>query len=111
MVGNYLDPTSDLKNSFFDAIEDQRTLDAAPGSGRELFGSEKHTDLDIKYYSDVTKIAEHRGLGHWAVYTDGTSLLAWNIVLNSPVKRILKDLVKVTALVVDSCRGYIFLAS
>ncbi len=49
----------------------------------------KTANLDVKYFSDLTKMAEHRGLSHWAVYTDGTSLLAWNIVLNTPVKRIL----------------------
>ena len=56
-------------------------------------------------------MSEHRGLTHWAVYTDGSSLLAWNIVLNTPVRKILKDLSKVTAMAVDSCRGFIFLVS
>ena len=42
------------------------------------------------------------------MYTDGTSLFAWNIVLNTPVKRLVADLRKASAVAVDSSRGYFF---
>jgi len=42
------------------------------------------------------------------VYTDGTSLFGWNIVLNTPVKRLIPDLRKASAVAVDASRGYFF---
>jgi hypothetical protein len=35
-------------------------------------------------------------------------LFAWNIVLNTPVKRLVADLRKASAVAVDSSRGYFF---
>lgn len=29
-----------------------------------------------RYFSEATQLAEHRGLTHWLIYTDGKSLLA-----------------------------------
>lgn len=62
----------------------------------------------MKYFSEATRITEKRGLTHWAVYTDGTSLFGWNIVLNTPVKRLIADLRKASAVAVDASRGYFF---
>lgn len=52
---------------------------------------------------------EKRGLTHWAIYTDGESIFAWDIILNTAVERIMTDLNEVTALAVDSSRGFIFI--
>lgn len=46
---------------------------------------------------------------HWALYTDGTSVFAWDVVLNTPVRRVLTDLKKVSAVAVDANRGYLFI--
>ena len=62
----------------------------------------------MKYFSEATRITEKRGLTHWAVYTDGTSLFGWNIVLNTPVKRLVANLRKLSAIAVDESRGYFF---
>lgn len=35
-------------------------------------------------------------------------MFAWNIVLNTPVKRLVADLRKASAVAVDSSRGYFF---
>jgi hypothetical protein len=42
------------------------------------------------------------------LYTDGQSLFAWDIVLNTPVRRVLNSLENASALAVDSNRSYIF---
>lgn len=42
------------------------------------------------------------------LYTDGSSIFSWDIVLNSPVRRLTTGLSKATALAVDVSRGFIF---
>lgn len=42
------------------------------------------------------------------MYTDGTSIMAWNVVLNTAVKRIFHGLNKATAIAVDANRGFVF---
>ena len=66
------------------------------------------SDEPVKFFSEATRVTEKRGLTHWAMYTDGTSIFAWNLVLNTSVKALITDLSKASSLVVDASRGYFF---
>ena len=52
---------------------------------------------------------ENRGATNWALYTDGSNLFAWDLILNTPVRRVLQSLQGASALAVDSNRKYIFI--
>ena len=45
------------------------------------------------------------------MYTDGTSLFAWNIVLNSLTKRLISNLRKASAITVYASKGYFFVVN
>ena len=88
------------------AITDRALDKEVPDAAAKVVGPK--TASGVRYYSDTALIQEHRGLRHWALYTDGTSIFAWDVVLNTPVRRVLTDLKKASAIAVDANRGYLF---
>ena len=60
-------------------------------------------------FSEMTFMTETKGLTHWFLANDGTSLWAWNLVRNTS-QLLLEEAATVIAMAVDPVKGYLFLA-